>query len=92
MNLKNEPNAIYLMDDGDDVVAEITFPDLRDGVVAINHTYVDDSLRGQGIADKLTGAAYDSIKEQNKKCVLVCPYAVKWFSEHPEKNDIVVNG
>jgi predicted GNAT family acetyltransferase len=90
MEFEREGNWIFKRGDGGDVVAEVTFPNLRDGVVVINHTYVDDSLRGQGVAGQLVGAAYEAIKADGKKAVLTCPYAVKWFADRPEKNDIVV--
>ena len=89
MELKHDDNWIYVTDDKDNVIAEITFPNIKEGVVTINHTYVDNSLRGQGIADKLVEAAYRTIKDQDKKTIVTCPYAVKWFEEHPDKNDIV---
>lgn len=89
MELKHDDNWIYITDDDNNVIAEVTFPNVRDGVVNINHTYVDDALRGQGVAGKLVDAACTKIKEQNKKCIVTCPYAVKWFDEHPEKDDIV---
>ena len=46
-----EKHRIYVVDDGEEV-GEVTFPE-RDGVYVINHTYVDDRLRGQGIAAEL---------------------------------------
>ncbi len=89
MELKYDHNRIYVTDDEEKVIAEITYPEVEAGVVDIDHTYVDDSLRGQGVAGKLVTAAYDSIKKDNKKAVLTCPYAVKWFENHPDKNDII---
>lgn len=89
MELKHDSNWIYVTDDDNNIIAEVTFPNVKEGVVNMNHTFVDNSLRGQGVAGKLVEAAYDSIKEQGKKVVPSCPYAVKWFEEHPEKNDIV---
>lgn len=89
MDFKKEPNWIYAEDEKGDIIAEVTFPVYKPGVVAINHTYVDDSLRGQGIAGKLMESCCDMLKEDGRKAILICPYAVKWFREHPEKNDIV---
>lgn len=89
MELKHDDNWIYITDDNNNIIAEVTFPNVKDGLVNINHTYVNDSLRGRGVAGKLMEASYDSIKKQDKKAVLSCPYAVKWFEEHPEKNDLV---
>ncbi|MDR1815575.1 MAG: N-acetyltransferase [Clostridiales Family XIII bacterium] len=89
MDFKKEPNWIYAQDEAGDVIAEVTFPKYKDGVVAINHTYVDDSLRGQGIAGQLMEETYAMLKDDGRKAILICPYAVKWYREHPEKNDIV---
>lgn len=49
MEYITERNRIYLLHEGMEV-AEITFPHTADGVYTINHTYVDNRLRGQGIA------------------------------------------
>ncbi|MDR1953123.1 MAG: N-acetyltransferase [Clostridiales Family XIII bacterium] len=91
MEYKRDTNWIYATDEAGKVIAEITFPNIKDGIVSINHTFVDASLRGQGIASELVQEAYDTIKANGKKAVLVCPYAVKWFAAHPEKNDIVID-
>ena len=90
MDFTKEKNWIYAKDASGEVIAEVTFPDYRDDIVTINHTFVDDSLRGQGIAGKLMEEAYAMLKADGRKAVLTCPYAVRWFAEHPEKGDIVV--
>jgi predicted GNAT family acetyltransferase len=89
MEFERKGNWIFKRDDHGDVIAEVTFPNLREGVVVINHTYVDDALRGRGVAGELIEAAYDAIKAEGKKAVLTCPYAIKWFHDRPDKNDIV---
>jgi predicted GNAT family acetyltransferase len=89
MEFKHESNRIYL--DGENgLLAEIAFPKTGDDVVCIDHTFVDASLRGQGVAAALCEAAYEQIKSEGRKFTLLCPYAIKWFNEHPEKNDIVI--
>lgn len=70
-------------------LAEVDFPELEPGLVDINHTFVDDSLRGQGVAGKLMEAAADHLRSEGKKAVLSCSYAVKWFEKHPEYQDIL---
>lgn len=71
------------------VVAEVTFPDINENTVNINHTYVDDVLRGQGVAGKLMVELVTDLRESGKKAVLTCPYAVKWFEKHPEFADVL---
>jgi predicted GNAT family acetyltransferase len=90
MEFKRDGNWIYAADQDGDVIAEVTFPAVREGLCNINHTYVDKSLRGRGVAAELVEAAYEAIKGDGNKCIPTCPYAVKWFAERPEKNDIVV--
>ena len=63
MEFQREPGRIYAMN-GEKLVAEVTFPE-RDGVAVIDHTFVDDSLRGQGVAGQLVRAAVDQIRTES---------------------------
>lgn len=92
MNFTYNPNQIALFDqESGKLLAEVTFPCTKEdtNVVDINHTFVDDSLRGQGVAGKLMEAAAGQIRKDGKKAVLTCSYAVKWFEKHLEYQDIV---
>ena len=76
-----EQGRIYMEDEQGRLIAEITFPETSPGVYNIDHTFVDDSLRGQGIASKLVQAAVDEIKHRGGEVRATCSYAVKWLSE-----------
>lgn len=89
MDFSYEQNRIYLTNEDNKVLAEVTFPAIDANTVDIDHTFVDDSLRGQGVAGKLMEAVAKQLREQGKKAVLTCSYAVKWFGKHAEYNDIV---
>ncbi|UWP59303.1 GNAT family N-acetyltransferase [Ruminococcus gauvreauii] len=89
MNFNYDKNRIYLPDDRDNTLAEVTFPSISDDTVNINHTFVDHSLRGQGVAGKLMNETAKFLQDQNKKAVLTCSYAVKWFGEHPEYEHLI---
>ena len=62
-----EDYRVYLENNDGNILAYVTFPLIDDDVVMINHTYVDNSLRGQGVASVLLEKAYMKIKEQNYK-------------------------
>mgnify|MGYP003286029979 FL=1 len=62
MDFTYYPNRIALLDGGGRAIAEITFPDIDEDTVDINHTFVDESLRGQGMAGKLMEAAVNQIQ------------------------------
>ena len=65
-------------------MAFATFPDLDEGVVVINHTMVNPSLRGQGIASRLMEAVVEILNETSRKCRTSCSYAAHWFEKHVE--------
>lgn len=89
MNFIHEQNKIYLNDANQHMIAVVTFPKIRDNVVNIDHTYVDGSLRGQGIAGKLMEETVAQLRNNGQKALLTCSYAVKWFEEHPECSDVL---
>ena len=89
MEFQRENGRIYAERDGK-LIAEITFPE-ENGVAVIDHTFVDDSLRGQGVAGRLVRAAADQIRSENKKARAVCTYARAWFDRHPEERDLLAD-
>jgi uncharacterized protein len=88
MNFIYETNRIFAKDDTGKIIAEVTFPDRSKDVVEITHTFVDDSLRGKGVASKLLEAAAAKLRNEHKKAYPTCSYAVKWFENHPEEMDL----
>ncbi len=87
MDFTHSNNQIALYDEEGRLTAEVTFPDVDTDTVNIDHTFVDDSLRGQGVAGQLMKAAAEQLRSQNRKAVLTCSYAVNWFGKHPEYQD-----
>lgn len=83
MEFIKEDERIYATDPSGKVIAEVTFP-TANGVSTIDHTFVDSSLRGQGVAGKLVKSAADYILSRGNKIAATCPYAVTWFGRHPE--------
>ena len=75
-------NRISRKDENGHVIAEITFTETSHGLFVINHTFVDESLRGQGVASKLVQAAVDEIKKRGGQVQATCSYAKKWLKEH----------
>lgn len=68
-------------------LAEITWL-LRGDVMHMNHTYVSDTLRGQGVAKKLLDAAAGYAREQGYKMNAICSYVVAAFEKSEDYNDI----
>ncbi len=84
MNFNYEKNRIFVNDEQGKMIVEATFPLYKEGVVVVDHTYVDPSLRGQGVASDLMKAVCKYVEEQGLKIVATCPYAVVWFKRHKD--------
>lgn len=78
-----EENGIFARNENGNELAKITF--VKDGnAYCINHTFVDDSLRGMGVAGVLVQKAVDEIKSRNAMVTATCTYAAHWLEKHPE--------
>ena len=78
-------NRIFMNDENGKTIAEVTFPNLDDNTIIIDHTFVEDSLRGQGIAAKLMLEVIKYAKENNKNIKATCSYALKWFEKNKDE-------
>lgn len=89
MDFKIEKNRIYFEDENGKLLAELTYRDIDDTTVNINRTFVDSSLQGKGVAGKLMQAAVDELIKNGKTAVPSCPYAIKWFENNKEHQNIL---
>lgn len=69
------------------LLAEISWTLLGD-VMVMDHTFVDEVLRGQGVAKQLLDRAAVYAREQEYKMEAVCAYVVKAFERYTEYDDI----
>lgn len=80
MEYITEKYRIYAVEGGVEV-GEVTFQE-RDGIYIINHTYVDDRLRGQGIASELVRRAVEEIERRGARVTATCSYAQLWLARN----------
>lgn len=70
-------------------LAEMTYSVAGDGMVIIEHTDVDASLRGTGAGKKLLSALVDWVRAEGKKIIPLCPFAKSVFEKTPEFQDVL---
>ena len=87
---KVENNRTIYVDDKGNVLGEVIYPDISKNVVNITHTFVDVTLRGRGIADKLLTNAFEYFKANKIKVKCSCSYAKKWVLNHEEYHNLVI--
>ncbi len=86
MDFKVEKERIYSVDGTGRIIAEINFPQKDGNTFVIERTFVDESLRGQGIAGKLVDLAIEKIETQGGKAEATCSYAARKLAQR--KKDV----
>lgn len=90
MEFEKEGYRFYKNDESGKLLAEVTYEPNGEDKVSLTHTFVDVSLRGQGVAEQLVDRLAAEMKEEGKKIVPVCSYAVALFKRKSDKyKDII---
>ena len=76
-NYITEENRIYLLGENWNILAEIDFEKVDEKIYNISRTFVDDSLRGQGIGSELVEKAITYLTSKWYKVSATCSYAKK---------------
>jgi len=76
-NYITEENRIYLPGENWKILAEIDFEKVNEKTYNISHTFVDDSLRGQGIGSELVEKTIIYLTAKWYQVSATCPYAKK---------------
>ena len=69
--------------------AEMTYTWAGKDRIIIDHTEVDDDLRGQGVGLQMVEAAVSFAREKQISIVPLCPFARSVFKKHSELNDVL---
>lgn len=75
--IEKEKEGVFEIREGESLLAELNFRKVAPGKIDAYHTFVDSSLRGQGIADKLYEALRAYAEERKLEIVATCSYIAK---------------
>ena len=70
-------------------IAEISYVWSGEHKIIANHTWVDDSLRGQGVARQLLDVLVAFAREKNLKIIGTCSYVDVMFRRDKSLADVV---
>ena len=76
-NYITEENRIYLLGENWKILAEIDFEKVDGKTYNISRTFVDDSMRWQGIGSELVEKAITYLTAKWYQVSATCPYAKK---------------
>lgn len=92
MEVKQENDSkkgmFYIEQDGK-VVAEMTYVWAESGKIIINHTEVNDILKGQGAGKQMLSKAVEFVRENGLKIIPLCPFVKSVFDKTPEYGDVL---
>ena len=70
-------------------IAEMTYTRTNPSLVVVDHTFVDPSLRGQGVARELQDAMVAWARKNATKVIPVCSYVKVQFDRDASIRDVL---
>jgi predicted GNAT family acetyltransferase len=70
-------------------VAEMTYSRTNATMVIVDHTEVDESLKGQGVGRQLLDSLVQWARSTGTKVLPLCPYAKAQFDKDPSIRDVL---
>ncbi len=81
----NGKRGAFYIEEADQMVAEMTYVYSGEDKIIIDHTEVDDSLKGQGVGHRLIDAAVEFMRKNNLKVIPLCPFANAVFKKKQDQ-------
>jgi uncharacterized protein len=83
------PRGAFVIERDGRRLAEMTYVRAGASRVIIDHTEVDDALRGEGAGLRLVAAAVDWARAEGLKVIATCPFAKAMFERNPALQDVL---
>lgn len=82
MSVKHEATAHRFTTQQAGHAGELVYQETAPGVIDFVHTYVDEALRGQGVADELARAGLAYARQQHLKVRTSCEFMAAFVGQH----------
>lgn len=86
--IEHGSKGAFVIEEGNERLAELTYSKAGDKLIIIDHTDVSDKLRGQGAGKQLVMKAVEYARATNIKIIPLCPFARSVFDKTPEIADV----
>ena len=92
LEIKHQDNGakgeFFIGEDGQHL-AEMTYAWAGEDKFIIDHTWVDDSLRGQNVGRQLVDQAVELARKKQVKILPLCPFAKSVFDKDKSIHDVL---
>ena len=87
---EKDHNGSFFVEEGGEQLAEMTYSLSGKDTMIIDHTEVDESLKGKNIGNQLLNHAVEYARSQHLKILPICPFARAVFEKrHEEFKDVL---
>lgn len=89
-HLQEETRGSFIYLVNDQKLAEMAYTMVAQHRMIIDHTDVDDSLRGQGIGKQMLAALVDYVRTAGIQVIPLCPFAKATFKKIMDWQDVLM--
>lgn len=92
MEIKHEfdgRKGSFFVEEGAKRIAEMVYVMAGTKKMIIEHTEVDESLKGQGVGVKLLEALVEFVRKEEIKVIPLCPFAKATFKKRTDLQDVL---
>ncbi|MDO9433859.1 GNAT family N-acetyltransferase [Hydrogenophaga sp.] len=79
----------FYVQQGSERIAEMTYSRTNDTLIVIDHTDVDERLKGQGVGRQLLDALVAWARDTKTKVIALCPFAKAQFDKDASIRDVL---
>jgi predicted GNAT family acetyltransferase len=88
-HIANEKGGSFVYEVNGKTLAEMVYVTAGEKKMIIDHTNVDDSLKGQGIGKRLLSNLVDFVRANGIKVIPLCPFANATFQKVKDWQDVL---
>jgi uncharacterized protein len=86
---QDEKRGIFFVQEEGEILAELAYSMAGDDRMIIEHTEVDEQLRGKNVGYELVHAAVEYARERHLKITPVCTFTAAVFDKKPDFADVL---
>ena len=70
--------------------AELHYDPIGKGIIIVDHTFVSDRLRGQGVGQALVRRVVEFARKEGIKIMPLCPFTKSQFDRNKDYDDVLL--
>jgi hypothetical protein len=89
MKINRGSKSFYYGDSEENPSAEMSYVLTGEKLMIIDHTYVSEELKGQGVGNRLLNEVVDWARNEGRKIMPLCPFAKAQMEKHASFHDMI---